>query len=68
MYVDYFFQRQEICYRLIEFAVQEQQADFLWTIEKNTDAIRFYQRQGFKLTTDRKLEKDTTEYLVRMCR
>ena len=39
---------------------------FLWALEKNEGAIRFYQRNGFKLTGDKKLEEDTTEYLVKM--
>ena len=39
---------------------------FLWALEKNEGAIRFYQRKGFKLTGDKKLEEDTTEYLVKM--
>ena len=39
---------------------------FLWALEKNAGAIRFYQRHGFKLTGDKKLEEDTTEYLVKM--
>ena len=39
---------------------------FLWALEKNEGAIRFYQRNGFKLTGDKKFEEDTTEYLVKM--
>ena len=45
---------------------KQQGGRFLWALEKNTGAIRFYQRHGFKLTGDKKLEEDTTEYLVKM--
>ena len=45
---------------------KQQGGRFLWALEKNTGAIRFYQRHGFKLTRDKKLEEDTTEYLVKM--
>ena len=38
----------------------------LWALEKNKDAIRFYTRHGFKQTGDKKLEEDTTEYLVKL--
>ena len=51
--------------KLLKHAVQ-QGGKFLWALEKNEGAIRFYQRHGFKLTEDKKLEEDTTEYLVKM--
>ena len=51
--------------KLLEHAVQ-QGGKFLWALEKNEGAIRFYQCHGFKLTEDKKLEEDTTEYLVKM--
>ena len=38
----------------------------LWALEKNTGAIRFYQRYGFRLTGEKRLEDGTSEYLVRM--
>ena len=41
---------------------------FLWAIEKNTDAIRFYEAHGFHLTETKKYEEGTTEYLVMMKR
>lgn len=40
--------------------------DHLWALEKNTRAIRFYQRHGFSVTTDRIPEEDTTEFLIRL--
>jgi len=66
LYVDHFFQGQGIGSELIEFAKETSQVSFLWTIEKNTDAIRFYEAHGFHLTDNRKLEEGTTEYIVMM--
>lgn len=65
-YVDTFFQCQGIGARLIEFAIQECEARFLFVLEKNTGAIRFYERHGFVVTKERQLEPGTTEYIVRM--
>jgi len=64
LYVDYFFQGQGIGSLLIEFAKANFPVEFLWAIEKNTDAIRFYLRHGFRLTEQKKFEEGTTEYLV----
>ena len=51
---------------LLDYAVCECNARFLWALEKNVRAISFYERHGFFVTADRKLEEDTTEYLVRL--
>lgn len=66
LYVDCFFQSQGIGAKLIDYAVKEYQAEFLWAIEKNTNAIRFYEAHGFHLTGEKKLEEGTTEYLVKL--
>jgi nicotinamidase-related amidase/GNAT superfamily N-acetyltransferase len=68
LYVDHFFQGQGVGSELIEYAKENYPVSFLWTIEKNIDAIRFYEAQGFHLTVNRKLEEGTTEYLVMMKR
>lgn len=68
LYVDLFFQGQGTGSELIEYAKENYPVSFLWTIEKNTDAIRFYEAHGFHLTDNRKLEEGTTEYLVMMRR
>jgi putative acetyltransferase len=68
LYVDYFFQDQGIGSKLIEFAKKEFDVNFLWAIEKNTDALRFYEAHGFHLSETRKLEEGTSEYLVMMKR
>lgn len=66
LYVDYFFQNLGIGSELIEFAKKKYDVRFLWAIEKNTDAIRFYEAHGFFLTGVKKLEEGTAEYLVMM--
>ena len=66
LYVDYFFQSMGIGSRLIEYAKEEYDVRFLWAIEKNTDAIRFYETHGFHLTEKKQFEEGTTEYLVMM--
>ncbi|MBP5578502.1 MAG: GNAT family N-acetyltransferase [Ruminococcus sp.] len=66
LYVDHFFQGQGVGAELIEYAKENYPVSFLWTIEKNTDAIRFYEAHGFHLTDNRKLEEGTTEYIVMM--
>lgn len=68
LYVDTFFQNKGIGHELINYAVQELQADHLWALEKNTRAISFYQRHGFHLTGQKILEEGTTEYLVQLQR
>ncbi len=66
LYVDYFFQDQGVGSALIEYAKENYPVTFLWAIEKNTDAIRFYEAHGFHLTDKKKYEEGTTEYLVMM--
>ena len=50
--------------RLLEYAMKEHGADHLWALEKNVKAIRFYERHGFSVTGEKKLEDGTSEYLV----
>ena len=66
LYVDSFFQNQGIGASLIDFAIQKCQANFLFVLEKNTGAIRFYERHGFALTKERQLEPGTAEYIVKL--
>ena len=66
LYVDYFFQGMGLGGKLIEFAKEAYDVRFLWAIEKNTDAIRFYEAHGFRLTEKKQFEEGTTEYLVMM--
>ena len=64
LYVDYFFCKEGIGSRLVEFAKEKFDAKFVWTLEKNEDAIHFYEAHGFKLSGIRQLEKGTPEYIV----
>ena len=66
LYVDYFFQDQGVGSALIEYAKKHYPISFLWAIEKNTDAIRFYERHGFHVTNMKKFEEGTTEYLIKL--
>ena len=66
LYVDSFFQNQGIGAKLIDFAIQKCQAKSLFVLEKNTGAIRFYEKHGFVLTKERQLEPGTTEFIVKM--
>lgn len=49
---------------LLNYAMNEHNANNLWALEKNVRAIRFYERHGFHMTADKKFEEGTTEYLV----
>lgn len=59
---------QGIGAKLLEYAKEEHNADSLWALEKNTRAIKFYERHGFCVTDEKIYEEGTTEYLVRMKR
>ena len=65
IYVDPFFQSQGVGDALIRYAIEEFGADNLWALEKNKRAISFYQNHGFQVTGRKRLEEDTTEYLVK---
>lgn len=68
IYVDNFFQSKGIGKALIEYAVNEYNANTLWALEKNQRAISFYKKHGFNLTGVKKFEEDTIEYLVQLNR
>ncbi|MBQ6493424.1 MAG: GNAT family N-acetyltransferase [Erysipelotrichaceae bacterium] len=68
LYVDHFFQDQYIGSKLIEFAKERFNVEFLWAMEKNINAIRFYRKHGFEPGSERKLVEDTAEYVVKMVR
>lgn len=68
LYVDAFFQNQGVGAALIELAKNEFPVSFLWAVEKNVGAIRFYERHDFYLTDVKELEAGTTEYLVKLQR
>ena len=64
LYVDYFFWKEGIGSKLVEFAKEKFNVKFVWTLEKNEDAIRFYEEHGFKLNGKRQLEDGTPEFIV----
>ena len=64
LYVDHFFQNQGVGAELIEFAKSKFPVRFLWAVEKNVGAIRFYEAHGFHKTDTKQFEEGTTEYLV----
>ena len=64
LFVEPVLQNASIGSKLLEYAVNEQHADHLWALEKNIKAIRFYERNGFVVTGEKKQEKGTAEYLI----
>jgi len=68
LFVEPVLQNASVGSKLLEFAINEHHADHLWALEKNEKAIRFYERHGFALTGEKKLEEGTTEYLIQLRR
>ena len=68
LYVEPVLQGQGVGAALLEYAVRELHVKRLWALEKNLRAIAFYQRHGFQVTNERRLEEGTAEYLVRLVR
>ena len=66
LFVEPVLQGHSIGAELLEYAIAEWNVSYLWALEKNIKAIAFYERHGFRITEDRKLEENTTEYLVRL--
>ena len=67
LYVDSFFAGQGIGGQLLDFAA-EKGCTFLWVLEKNAGARRFYETHGFKETGRRAPEEGTEEYIIEMSR
>jgi len=68
LFVEPVLQGQGIGAVLLRDAIQKQDVQFLWALEKNTRAITFYARNGFEPTGERKLEEGTAEYLIKLAR
>ena len=66
LFVEPVLQNQHIGTALLKYAIEHQNARFLWALEKNTRAITFYQKHGFRPTGEKVPEEGTTEYLIRM--
>ena len=68
LFVEPALQGQAIGAVLLEYMIESRGVDHLWALEKNLKAIRFYERHGFRLTENKKLEEGTPEYLVQLVR
>lgn len=68
LFVEPVLQNASIGSQLLEYAVKKHDADHLWALEKNVNAIRFYERHGFTATGEKKREDGTEEYLVMLRR
>ena len=66
LFVEPVLQNQAIGSALLKYAIENHNVNFLWALEKNEKAICFYQRHGFHITDDKKLEEGTTEFLIRL--
>ena len=64
LFVEPVLQNGSIGSKLLEYAIKEHNADHLWTLERNEKAIRFYERNGFFASGEKKREEGTTEYLI----
>ena len=67
-FVEPVLQNQGIGSQLLQYVLEHTTASYLWVLEKNLNAIRFYGRHGFHLTDEKIFEDDTTEYLIKMTR
>ena len=68
LFVEPVLQSRGIGTKLLEHAVSELGATYLWALEKNTRAIAFYKCHGFMVTDEKMFEEGTTEYLVKLTR
>lgn len=66
LYVDSFFQNQGFGSELLEFAVGQMGCQYLWVLEKNARAIKFYKEHGFQVSDERELVEGTKEYVVKL--
>lgn len=58
LYVEPQFQSHGIGAKLLQFAVDTMNCDFLWALEYNKRAIAFYKKHGFQLTGEKIIEDD----------
>ena len=58
LFVEPQFQNLHIGQKLLDFAVSEKKATWLWVLEYNERGRRFYERNGFILTGDKMLEDE----------
>jgi len=58
LFVEPQFQSRGIGAQLLEYAVNERNASYLWVLEYNKRGIAFYKRHGFGLTGERMIEDE----------
>ncbi len=58
LFIEPQFQNQGIGAKLLDFAVNEKKASWLWVLEYNTRGISFYQKHGFLLTGEKIIEDE----------
>ncbi len=58
LFIEPAFQSQGIGAKLLDFAVSERKASWLWVLEYNTRGIAFYERHGFRLTGEKIIEDE----------
>lgn len=68
LFVEPVLQGNSIGSYLLDYAINKYKVDCLWVLEKNIKAIHFYNKHSFSLTTYKKIEEGTKEYLVLMRR
>lgn len=67
LFIEPQFQSRGIGATLLDFAIHEKKASWLWVLEYNTRGIAFYQRHGFRLTGE-KITEDEWVPLLKMKR
>ncbi len=65
LYVDWFFQGDGVGTELLSFAVNNG-CRFLWVLEHNENAIRFYEKNGFSKTGEMLAWNDTGQFIIKM--
>ena len=71
LYIDPLFQRQHIGTKLMEYCItdaknKEKQEIILWVLEKNKDAINFYNKLGFQFDGSTKILEVINEKEIRL--
>ncbi len=65
LFVEPVLQGKTIGSKLLQYAISRG-ADYLWALEKNVRAIKFYNRHGFTATGNKMYEEYTSELLIRL--
>ena len=66
LFVEPVLQNNGIGSELLKFANVNFNVNYLWALEKNIKAIKFYLSNGFRATDEKIFEEGTSEYLVKL--